>query len=126
MRLDDFQVHFRLTDDGELTLETLGEATEDAVWEFCYPVLDQVKRELYEEQDASGIGGRTPAQATRIRQAVRQERERVRPEKVAEPETALGQDIKKQTGAPTALIDEIVRQQGTETLRKLKPPRKPH
>ncbi len=42
VRLDDFQVHFHLTDDGELTLESLGEVTEDALWEFCYPVLDGV------------------------------------------------------------------------------------
>ncbi len=126
VRLDDFQVHFRLTDDGELTLESLGEATEEAVWEFCYPVLDEVKGAVQEEQDASGIGTPTPAQATRIRQAVRQERERVRPEKVAEPETALGRDIKKQTGAPTVLVDEMVRQEGEDVLKNLKRPRKPH
>ena len=29
VRLDDFQVHFRLTDDGELTLEGFGEITEN-------------------------------------------------------------------------------------------------
>ena len=55
-----------------------------------------------------------------------QERTRVHPEEVAEPETALGRDIKKQLGAPTALVDAIVRQEGKEMLRKLKRPRKPH
>ena len=48
------------------------------------------------------------------------------PEQVAEPETGLGRDIKQQMGAPSVLVDEIVRQGGEETLRKLKPPRKPH
>jgi len=43
-----------------------------------------------------------------------------------EPETGLGRDIKEKMGAPTALVDEIVRQGGEETLRQLKPPRKPH
>ena len=61
-----------------------------------------------------------------VRQAVLQERARVHPEEVAEPETALGRDIKNQMGAPTALVDEIVRQGGEETLRKLPRPRKPH
>ncbi len=55
-----------------------------------------------------------------------QERARVHPEEVAAPETALGRDIKKQMGAPSVLVDEIVRQGGEETLRKLKRPRKPH
>ena len=41
VELDDFQAHFRLTDDGDLMLESVGEATEDALWEFCYPVLDR-------------------------------------------------------------------------------------
>ena len=34
-------------------------------------------------------------------------------------------DIKKQIGAPTVLVDQIVRQGGEETLRKLKLSRKP-
>ncbi len=58
--------------------------------------------------------------------AVRDERERVRPEEVEEPDTELGRDIKKQMGAPTVLVDRVVRKGGEETLRKLKPLRKPH
>ena len=126
VQLNDFQVHFHLTEDGELMLERLGEATEDAIWEFCYPVLDEAKGEIQEEQDALDDSTLTPEQARRVRGAVRQERERVRAAPVEEPETELGRDIKKQMGAPTALVDEIVRQGGEETLRKLKPPRKPH
>ena len=123
VRVDDFQVHFHLTDDGELTLEGFGEVTEGDIWHTCYPVLDDVKGDVQMEQDGST---RTSQQSLRIREAVQQERERVSPQEVAEPETALGRDIKEKLGAPTALVDEIVRQGGEETLRKLKPPRKPH
>ena len=110
VQLDDFQVHFHLTDDCYFMLEGLGEVTADAVWEFCYPVLDGMKGEVQEEQDASDDSTLTPAQATRVRDAVRRERERVSAATVEEPETELGRDIKKQMGAPTALIDEVVRQ----------------
>ena len=89
-------------------------------------MLDEAKGEIQEEQDALDDSTLTPEQATRVRGAVRQERERVRAAPVEEPETELGRDIKKQMGAPTALVDDIVRQGGEETLRKLKPPRKPH
>ena len=79
-----------------------------------------------EERDASGAGEFTPDQTERVREAVRRERDRVSPADVPEPETELGRDIKKQMGASTAVVDEIVRQGGEDTLRKLKPPRKPH
>ena len=61
-----------------------------------------------------------------VHQAVRQERDRVRPADVPEPETALGRDMEAKLGAPTALVDEMVREEGRETLRKLETPRKPH
>ena len=126
VRLDDFQVHFHLTDDGELTLEGFGEVTENEIWNICYPVLDGVKGQVQMEHDASDRRTMTARQVARVREAVRAERERVSPEHVAEPETSLGRDIKEKMGAPTALVDEIVRQGGEETLRQLKPPRKPH
>ena len=126
IRLNECQVHFHLTDDGQIELETFGEETESEIWHFCYPVLDDVQTQVGEERDASGAGEFTLDQMERVREAVRQERERVTPVAVKEPETALGRDIKAKLGAPTALIDEIIRQEGKETLRKLKPPRKPH
>ena len=119
VRLDDFQVHFHLTDDGELALESFGEVTEEEVWEFSYPILDGVvPAEAPEHWSAQ--------QREAVRQAVIQERARVHPAEVAEPETALGRDIKNQLGAPTAMVEEILRQEGGEMLRKLKRPRKPH
>ena len=90
------------------------------------PVLDGVKGQVQMEHDASDRRTMTARQVARVREAVRAERERVSPEQVAEPETSLGRDIKQQMGAPTALVDEIMRQGGEEALRQLKPPRKPH
>ncbi len=93
--------------------------TESGIWNFCYPVLDGVLTDKAPEHWSA-----TEREA--VRQAVKQERDRVTPADVDEPETALGRDIKAKLGAPTALVDEIVRQEGKETLRKLKTPRKPH
>ena len=50
VQLDDFQVHFHLTDDGELALESFGEVTDEQVWEFCYPILDGVVPDAAPEQ----------------------------------------------------------------------------
>ena len=72
------------------------------------------------------FGTPTPADAERIRQAVRHERERVQAEPVAEPETELGRDIKQQMGAPIVLVDQVVHEGGEETHRKLRPSRKLH
>jgi hypothetical protein len=40
VQLSHLQVHFTLTDEGRLALEGMGEATEDELFEFCYPELD--------------------------------------------------------------------------------------
>src|SRR2546428_3795179 len=39
--LSHLQIHFTLTDEGRLALEGMGEATEDEIFEFCYPDLEQ-------------------------------------------------------------------------------------
>ncbi len=119
VQLDDFQVHFHLTDNGALTLESFGEATVDAIWDFCYPLLDGVVPDQAPKRWSA-------QQRKAVRQGVRQERARVHAEEVAQPETELGRDIKKQLGAPTAMVEELMRQEGKKMLRKLKPPRKPH
>ena len=35
------QVHFTLTEDGELRLDGVGEDTEQGIFEFCYSVLSE-------------------------------------------------------------------------------------
>ena len=117
IRLEECQIHFRLK--GQLELQSLGEETESGIWRFGYPLLDGVLPEKNADEWSE-------SEREAVHQAVGQERDRVSLADVPEPETALGRSIKAKLGAPTALVDEIVRQEGEETLRKLKPPRKPH
>lgn len=86
--LRECQVHFRLTDDGQLVMERLGEEMEAALWDFCFPVLNGVVPDEAPKRWSA-------QQRKAVRQAVRQERARVHAEEVAQPETALGRDIKK-------------------------------
>ena len=41
VELSEAQVHFALTDDGQLVLDGLGDDTEQNIFEFCYPVLGE-------------------------------------------------------------------------------------
>ena len=125
-RLQEFQAHFHLTDEGDLELESFGEETEAGLAEFCYPLLEQVQVQVGAEREASGAAEFTPEQQERLRDAVRQERDRVIPAAVKEPATELGRKIKKQMGAPTAVVDRMIRREGNQILRELKPPWKPH
>ena len=72
IKLDECQIHFRLTDEGQLELQSFGEETESEVWNFCYPVLDGVLTDKAPEQWSA-----TEREA--VHQAVRQERDRVTP-----------------------------------------------
>ena len=126
IRLDECQIHFHLTDEGQLQLESFGEETEADLGAFCYPLLEEVQMQVGAERDASGAAEFTPEQQERLRTVVRQERDRVTPAAVKEPATELGRDIKKQMGAPTAVVDQMIRQEGKQILRELTPPRKPH
>ena len=47
IRLDECQIHFRLTDEGQLELQSFGEETESGIWKFCYPLLDGVLPEKF-------------------------------------------------------------------------------
>jgi hypothetical protein len=122
-----FQVHFRLTDEGRLEFESLGEGTNEQFFALAYPVLERALAEVYQEMD-SDQAALTLEQQARIGAAVAQERERVRvnPAKVGEPETAIGQDIKRQTGMATPLVNRIVRETATQLLEDFKGRGKPH
>ncbi len=118
-KLDECQIHFRLTDEGQLELQSCGEETESGIWNVCYPVLDGVLPDK-----APDDWSVTEREA--VHHAVRQERDRVQPVDVPEPATALGRDMKAKLGAPTTLIDDLVRREGTQILKRLTPPRTPH
>jgi hypothetical protein len=119
----DFMVHFQLFDTGEIEFEGFGEVTKDVLLETSYPVLDKAFFEAPREESS---GEPTADGARMIREAVQQERERIKPKKVAPPETELGRRIKSQTDAPTRMIDRIVRKVGKESLRRFESEGKPH
>jgi hypothetical protein len=119
----DFMAHFRLSDTGELEFEGFGEVTEDMIFETAYPILDKTLSHAPRDDQS----GQTTAEgAELIRAAVAQERERVKPKRIVQPQTELGRRIKSQTDAPTRLVDRMVRQVGRERLERLRGQGKPH
>jgi hypothetical protein len=102
-RLESLQVHFTLTDDGHLSLDRLGEATEDEIFDFCYPELER----------ASAEGQDTAA-------GVLRERERVRLSDATTPATELGKRAKEQLDMPTTLVDRIVSRTAKRRLKSFK------
>ena len=119
--LRDFMIHFHLSEAGELELEGFGEATEDALFRVAYPTLD----EALMKAPCDAAGNPTPEGVGMIREAVAQERKRVRLKKVREPETELGREIKKMTDVPTKVIDRTIRESGSETLKQFRGRGKP-
>ena len=131
--LPEFQVHFRLTNDGSLELDDLGDETEPPIWRMAYPLLDQVEVEIMEEREASGTDELTAAQRERIRQAVAHERERMSPGGPVSPvsmdpaedsASPRGRRLQPGADAETRLVDEMIRDAGAEILRRLKRSRK--
>jgi len=61
-----------------------------------------------------------------IGEAVSKERERVKPKGVQQPETNLGQEIKKATDAPTRMIESEIKKKAMEKLKEFKPKGKPN
>ena len=104
-QLSQLQLHFTLADDGRLALEGMGEATEDEIFEFCYPELDHP------------LGND-------LASAVNRERDRVHAVDQAflkAPETELGQTAKRQLDMPTTLVDRIVSTAAKQRLKSFKP-----
>ena len=114
-QIQDFMVDFRLTDTGELKFQGFGERCMDNVWEWAYPVL-------------SGVGSSAPTNTEGepsspgkelIRKAVAAERQRLTGKKKRKvPDTEAGKALQSQMGAPTALVDRLVKQAATEVLKR--------
>ena len=120
-----FMVHFRLANDGTFEFEGFGEATEETVW-TAYPILDQTADRMLEDDPGFELaGGDTPEQEQMIKSAVEAERERVKPRPVKQPQTQLGQDIKRAMDAPTSIIDREIRKKTAERLKNFKGKGKP-
>ena len=106
-QLSHLQLHFTLTDDGRLALESMGEATEDEIFEFCYPELDHAL-----------------AMGSDVASSVNRERTRVPITDAADltaPETELGKSAKRHLDMPTTLVDRIVATSAKQRLKSFKP-----
>jgi hypothetical protein len=121
--IQDFMVHFHLTDTGELEFEEFGEVTEDVLFETAYPVLN---RALLDAPCDEQTGQPAPEGVEMIKAAVAQERQRVKRKKIPEPQTELGRRIKMQTDEPTSLVDRIVRKVGKAKLERFRSRGKPN
>lgn len=115
-RMPECMLDFRLDDDGQIELASIGESTHDCIMQACYSELD--KAFATAEFDETGLGYSTKGHE-QIRKAVALERARLmdRPTRGKEAETALGREIQKQTGAASVVIDRILRAAATKRLR---------
>ena len=115
-----FQVHFALTDRGELVLDGFGEGRKEEMLSFAYPLLDKVLQDACSDADDDGYESLSADRRAAIAHAVEQERSRIQLDETPtkEPLTEIGRDLKNQTDMPTVLIDRMVRQGATKTLKK--------
>jgi hypothetical protein len=110
VELSEAQVHFALTDDGQLVLDGLGDDTEQDIFEFCYPVLGEA---LTKGKD--------------VVRAVQIERDRGKDDR-GEPEapaTELGRRTKAKLDMPTSIVNRMVSKAAKRRLQSFKPPGKP-
>jgi hypothetical protein len=121
-----FQIHFALTDQGGLALESFGEGTKEELLAFAYPVLERALDEAYGDGH-EGFESLPPDRQAAIATAVEQERSRVAADEAAttDPQTNLGSELKGQTDLPTVLIDRLVRHRTTRSLKRFKGRGKP-
>jgi len=109
----EFMLHLRLEDNGKFSFQSFGEVAHFEIMTEAYPLLEA----LVELAKPS---------ASQVRQAVQEERNRLKERRVKEPQTQLGREIKRQLDAPTVLVNGILRQQAKKRLRNFKPTGKPH
>ena len=118
-RMPDCLFDFRLRDDGEIELADIGEASYAFVMKNCYPELDEA---LGVAESADGGSDFSSEAQKQIRKAVERERTRLWDNQPAAKtaETELGRAIQKQTGAPSVMVDRIVRQAAKKRLHSMK------
>jgi hypothetical protein len=114
-RMPNCMFDFRLHDDGQIELADIGEATHDYIMETCYPELD--KTFAIAEWDETGSGYSVKGRE-RIREAVELERTRlwVSQPPAKKADTGLGREIQRQTGAPSVLVNRMVREAARKRL----------
>jgi hypothetical protein len=116
-RMGDCMFDFCLNDSGEIELAGIGEVTDECIMEICYPELDNAFATA--EWDESGSDF-SPAGHAQIRAAVELERTRLfdRQRRAKRAETGLGREIQKQTGAPSVMVNRIVREATRKRLQR--------
>ena len=117
-----FQIHFALTDQGDLALEQFGEGTKEDVISWAYPLLENALADAYPGGGYETYESLPPNRRAAIARAVEQERKRLDLNETAttEPQTELGRDVKSRTDMPAILIDRLVRKGATKKLKNFK------
>lgn len=117
-----FQVHFTLTDHGELVLDGFGEGTKEEMVSRAYPLLDKALQDACADLDDDGYESLPANRRAAIAHAVEQERSRIDLDQTPtkEPLTELGRDVKNHTDMPTVPIDRMVRKSAKKTLKNFK------
>ena len=116
--MDDCMLDFRLTDDGELEMINLQEATEDFIFEKCYPKLAAMLAS--DELGLDLSGEMSEAQKQLVRSAVEFERSRLWGEK--EPKgpkatTELGRRYEKELGMAGPVADDFAKETFKRVLK---------
>ena len=106
--LSEARVHLALSDDGELVLDGLGEDTEAAIFEFCYPELSEAR------VAGKDVGG-----------AVQRERTRGERGRTEDPATDLGRRAKAELDMPTTMVNRLVSKAAKRRLRSFSSKGKP-
>lgn len=128
--LPDLMLLLDIDDEGQFTLEQVGEEMNDAIRKFAYPLVDKAfdavldEREA-EQRDQTDPNERAPVQEDLIRKAVEAERERVQRKRMAEPLTETGREVKRQLGFPTSLIRKQEQRMARAILKRKEVPKDP-
>ena len=96
------------------------------VWS-AYPLLDKALQDACGDADYDGYESLSADRRAATTQAVEQERSRIEIDETqtTEPLTELGRVVKTHTDMPTVLIDRMIRQGATKTLKNFKSRGKP-
>jgi hypothetical protein len=118
-RIRDCMLDFRLADNGEIELAQIGEVTHDFIMETCYPELDKTLASAEWDETGTDYSAKGREQ---IQAAVELERKRLGDKQppAKQAEAGLGRQIQAQTGAPSVLVNRVVREATRKRLRKFK------
>ena len=129
-KLPELMLLLDMNDEGQFTLEHLGEEMDVAIRTFAYPLVERAFEGVLDQQEAGqrdpiDPNERTPTQRELIQRAVEGERDRVRRKRMAEPLTERGREIKRQLDLPTSLVRKQERRVARAVLKREDVPQDP-